>query len=38
MANAISNQAHLNPHELRQHNNKNLNRLADKQTTNPNKK
>ncbi|MBU0943443.1 MAG: hypothetical protein KJ804_16540 [Proteobacteria bacterium] len=37
MANAISNQAHLNPHELRQHNNKNLNRLADKQTTNPNK-
>ncbi len=30
MANTISNQAHLDPHALRQHNNKNLDRLADK--------
>ncbi len=36
MANTISNQAHLNPQELRQHNNKNINRLADKETNNQN--
>lgn len=35
MANAISAQAHLNPYELQRHNNKNLDRLADKQTNNP---
>jgi hypothetical protein len=33
MANTISNQAHLNPHELQQHNNKNLDRLTEKNTT-----
>jgi hypothetical protein len=31
MENKISNQAHLDPQSLRQHNNKNLNRLAEKQ-------
>lgn len=36
MANTISNQAHLNPHELRQHNNKNIGRLAEKKTDNQN--
>ena len=30
MANPISNQAHLNPHELQRHNNENLDRLAEK--------
>ncbi len=30
MANNISSQAHLDPHALRQHNNKNLDRLAEK--------
>ena len=30
MANTISTQAHLDPHALRQHNNKNLERLAEK--------
>jgi hypothetical protein len=30
MANTISNQAHQNPHVLKQHNNKNLDRLAEK--------
>ncbi len=30
MANSISAQAHLNPHELQRHNNKNLDRLAEK--------
>lgn len=30
MANPISNQAHINPHELQRHNNKNLDRLAEK--------
>lgn len=34
MANTISDQAHLNPFALRQHNNKNLERLAQKQTEN----
>lgn len=33
MANTISNQAHLNPHELQRHNNKNLDRLAEKKAT-----
>lgn len=37
MANTISNQAHLNPHELQRHNNKNINRLADKETNSKNK-
>ncbi|MBU1416930.1 MAG: hypothetical protein KKD01_18430 [Proteobacteria bacterium] len=36
MANTISNQAHLNPVELRQHNNKNIARLAEKKTNNQN--
>ncbi len=31
MANTISNQAHLDPHSLKQHNNKNQDRLAEKQ-------
>ncbi len=39
MANTISTQAHLDPHALRQHNNKNLERLAEKKaektTTSP---
>lgn len=30
MANTISNQAHLDPHILKQHNNKNIDRLAEK--------
>lgn len=30
MANSISSQAHINPHQLRQHNNKNLGSLAEK--------
>jgi len=36
MANTISNQAHVNPVELRQHNNKNIARLAEKKTNNQN--
>jgi len=32
MGNTISNQAHLDPHSLNQHNNKNLDRLAAKHT------
>ena len=35
MANTISNQAHLNPHELQQHNNKNLSRLTEKHAAKP---
>ena len=34
MANTISNQAHLNPHELQQHNKKNVDRLTEKKTAN----
>lgn len=37
MANTISNQAHINPHELRQHNNKNLENLTEKQINKPEK-
>ena len=33
MANTISSQAHQNPHALRQHNNQNLDRLAEKKAT-----
>jgi len=35
MANSISNQAHINPHQLQQHNNKNLGRLAEKKSELP---
>ncbi len=35
MANTISTQAHIDPHKLQQHNNKNLARLAEKQTHKP---
>ncbi len=35
MANSISNQAHINPHQLQQHNNKNLGRLAEKESELP---
>lgn len=33
MANTISSQAHLNPHELQRHNNKNVARLSEKKGT-----